>query len=392
MYYTGKFNVKYMVQSRQLRSQHVDSHYAAAGFKYIREFSIKFNSFCTFLSLDDKHQIKLGEPGYPVAAVERGRQVLVSADKPFSVGDHDFTKFKITPSVALKIDIPDSIDKSFYDGQVYTTLKNTILQPCSPMRNMAEISQIIVDQGKPILVVFSDGGGDHRLTFLSVQLGFVSLFVKYKLAYIVAGRCAPCQSYIDPVERVMSLLNLGLQTVGVMRQEMPKGFEKQIGNANSMSDIRSKINQNNALKNEIEASIKPSTDLLGSVLGRLSWKGKPMKMQEPASELEIDNLFGILQQLEPAFDKQKMQQKHLRAYPVLQRFIETHCQRNHYLFTMKRCKDGQCVVCSISEDDRTPTDLLDSLHPLPLPVPDEGDQSDHYRSFEQVIILQFIHM
>lgn len=92
-----------MVQSRQLRSQHVASHYAAASFKYLREFCIKFQPFCTFLSLDDKHQIKVGEPGYPVAAVERDRQILVSKDQAFSVGDHAFTKFKITPSVAFKI-------------------------------------------------------------------------------------------------------------------------------------------------------------------------------------------------------------------------------------------------------------------------------------------------
>lgn len=56
------------------------------------------------------------------------------------------------------------------------------------MRHMVEISQIIKDQGNPILVVFSDGGGDHRLTFVSVQLGFLSLFIKYKLSHIVAVR------------------------------------------------------------------------------------------------------------------------------------------------------------------------------------------------------------
>lgn len=70
--------------------------------------------------------------------------------------------------------------------------------------------------------MISDGGGDHRPTFVSVQLGFLSLCMKYNLSYIVAGRCAPCQSYIDPIERVMSVLNLGLQSVGVMRQEMQR--------------------------------------------------------------------------------------------------------------------------------------------------------------------------
>ena len=33
-----------------------------------------------FISLDDKHRIKVGEPGFPVAVAERGRKVLVSRD------------------------------------------------------------------------------------------------------------------------------------------------------------------------------------------------------------------------------------------------------------------------------------------------------------------------
>jgi len=34
-----------------------------------------------FLSIDEKHKIKVGEPNFPVAAAERGRQVVVSMNK-----------------------------------------------------------------------------------------------------------------------------------------------------------------------------------------------------------------------------------------------------------------------------------------------------------------------
>lgn len=44
--------------------------------------------------MDDKHRIKIGEPNYPVADVER---VLVRKDEVFEVGDHDFTKFSMIP-------------------------------------------------------------------------------------------------------------------------------------------------------------------------------------------------------------------------------------------------------------------------------------------------------
>ena len=40
--------------------------------------------------------------GYPVAAVEHGRQVLVAVDRTFmGLADHDFTKAGIIPSVSL---------------------------------------------------------------------------------------------------------------------------------------------------------------------------------------------------------------------------------------------------------------------------------------------------
>ncbi|CAG8752522.1 5637_t:CDS:2, partial [Rhizophagus irregularis] len=57
---------------------------------------LRMNSWLIFM--DDKHRCKVGEPGYPVAAVERGRQVIVSKNKAFKVTDHDFTKCGIIPS------------------------------------------------------------------------------------------------------------------------------------------------------------------------------------------------------------------------------------------------------------------------------------------------------
>src|SRR6266511_3706880 len=39
--YTGKFKVKYKVQTRILRKEHIDGHYCAAIFRYLRELAIK---------------------------------------------------------------------------------------------------------------------------------------------------------------------------------------------------------------------------------------------------------------------------------------------------------------------------------------------------------------
>ena len=87
----------------QIRLQHIDGHYCAASYRYMREFSIKFKALCTFVSSDDKHKVKVGDPGFPLAAAERGKQVIVGPDQTMAVGDHDFSKSTITPSVSLLV-------------------------------------------------------------------------------------------------------------------------------------------------------------------------------------------------------------------------------------------------------------------------------------------------
>ena len=124
--HTWKLPINFMVQSRQFRGTHPDSHYAAALFRYLRHFVIRFQRFSCLVFQDDKHHCKVGKPQYPVAAVERGKQVLVTVGKALHVGDHDFTKCSLIPSVTMLCDIPTAITESFYHGQVYNTLKDAV--------------------------------------------------------------------------------------------------------------------------------------------------------------------------------------------------------------------------------------------------------------------------
>ena len=99
-----------------------------------------FKEYSLFLCIDDKHRVKVGETGgYPVAAVDRGKRVLVSRDLKFEVSDNDFCKFSLIPSVCLIVDIPDDITGSWYSGQVLVRLKEGSFEPSSPLRNMTEL-------------------------------------------------------------------------------------------------------------------------------------------------------------------------------------------------------------------------------------------------------------
>ena len=93
-------------------------HYCAALILYQRELAVKYRELSVFICIDDKHRIEVGKPGYPVAAVERGRQVIVSQTEEFVIADHDFTRFSIIPSVVLQVNIPDTCEGCWYQGKV----------------------------------------------------------------------------------------------------------------------------------------------------------------------------------------------------------------------------------------------------------------------------------
>lgn len=256
--YTGQLNVKFQVQSRQLRKEHVDCHYASAIFHYQKEMAVKFRDFSTFICMDDKHHCKVGEPGCPVAAVDRGKKVIVSKDKVFAVADHDFTKFSIVPSVTMLLDLPTEIHGSFYRGQVYVGVKDLALEPSSPIRHITELNSIVkAEQAeKPILFLYTDGGPDHRLTYLSVQLSLLCIFIAGDYDMIVAARTPPMSSWKNPPERIMSILNLALQSVGLMRQQVSEECEKKLSSVSGINQIRG-LAADPELRSQIQDSIEP---------------------------------------------------------------------------------------------------------------------------------------
>ncbi|GES97370.1 hypothetical protein GLOIN_2v1782174 [Rhizophagus clarus] len=110
---------------------------------------LRENSWLVFM--DDKHQCKV-------------------------VADYDFTKCDVIPSVTIICDISCTIDESFYKGQVYVGLKDSIIQPSDPLRHIAELYKILKhqDENKPYLLLYTDGGPDHRVTYIHVQMALIA--------------------------------------------------------------------------------------------------------------------------------------------------------------------------------------------------------------------------
>ena len=81
---------------------------------------------------------------------------------------------------------------------------------------------------KPVVIILSDGGPDHRLCYGSVKVSMIALFLKLNLDILVCMQMCPYQSWTNPAERVMSTLNLALQKVSLMRDKMDDEMERAI--------------------------------------------------------------------------------------------------------------------------------------------------------------------
>ena len=100
------------------------------------------------------------------------------------------------PSVSLVVDIPEKISESWYDSQVNVAYKDSAFEPSSPIRHAVELANLISETAKikSVLFIYSDGGPDHRVTYMSVKLSMIFLFLYLDLDYLCAARTAPYHS------------------------------------------------------------------------------------------------------------------------------------------------------------------------------------------------------
>ena len=87
------------------------------------------------------------------------------------------------------------------------------------------------------------------------------------------GRCAPNQSWINPAERCMSLLNIASQGLDLQRDHAGL-FESTISSCRTMKALRNKANQQIGFKKAFKASIEHSRWLVESSFSGLEFQGK----------------------------------------------------------------------------------------------------------------------
>ena len=222
--------------------------------------------------------------------------------------------------------------------------------------------------------MYTDGGPDHNLTFLSVQLALIALFIHFDLDMLQAVRTAPYRSWKNPCERVNCILNLGLQAVGLMRMNMEGCFERMITGCNS---IRQAVEKSPLLKDALKDSIEPVKTLISSQFMRLSLKGKSFRCFVSASDHEIEGFFDHLHDIEPSLTMNDRKKECLSRLYGLQQFMAHSCHIRKYVFSIKKCGKMGCSICSAP---RLPSEIFKQLSFLPDPVA----TGEHYKPFEEV--------
>ena len=104
----------------------------------------------------------------------------------------------------------------------------------------------------------------------------------------ITGRCAPGHSFTNTAERIMAILNIGLQNCATERTTGEEDFEKLLKSCNSMQGIRELATKSNINIAELwQHSIQPVQNLISERFSRLKLKDDPIQLTNTVTEDEI---------------------------------------------------------------------------------------------------------
>ena len=129
------------------------------------------------------------------------------------------------------------------------TLKDVIFQASTPVRHATELlarnprTKNVMKIPKKCLtptfaLAFTDGGPHHNISFLSVIISWLGYFILGRCDILVVARTTPTQSWTNPAERLMYVLNLALSNCALSRESMSDEFVKKMKKCGSMLGVR----------------------------------------------------------------------------------------------------------------------------------------------------------
>ena len=313
---------------------------------------------------------------------------MVGAKKLLRVADHDFSKVSLIPDAVFVLDFPEPQDdkpadeylhddskNSWFRGQVYYGVKNMVTQASTALRGVAEMGEILDLEGSQASRFFAitDGGRDRRTDYLFAQKSVIGLFLHHDMDEVLVCRSAAGLSYRNPVEIVHAITNLGLQSVGIMRQKMSADMEERIRNCNYNEELRKANERHEEIKPSLENSFP--VDLLNAVFSKVSLKDKKFQTFSPCTDEELTNYHLPNDKFDENISELK-KKEHLKNFPKFNEFLRAHTSRRTYYFHVFKCSTGDCPF-------HFPVRGKEKIESFGDPIPHNDDErNEHYHQGE----------
>ena len=159
------------------------------------------------------------------------------------------------------------------------------------------------------MILVGDGGPDDRLNYFFVQVALIGLFKALDLDFLVSVRTGPYQSWKNLVERVMSTVNLALQSMSLCHNLMSPRVSiwLRIG-AQSRRYMRLVADIVSSRTQERDSMALPMVAFSTRILA-LALKGENFVVNSAASDQEIKEFFNHNHFIQPCLDR-----AHLRRH------------------------------------------------------------------------------
>lgn len=237
-----------------------------------------------------------------------------------------------------------------------------------------------------MIAIKTDGGPDRNPQFTSVKLAYTALALVLGIPKLVLMRTAAGQSFTNPVERCMSLVNLGLQGIATSRALCEPDTEAKLKNCGSMKDIRIALEAADSGSAEGQGihtqrfaeSMKHAVETVREALRYLEWSGKRVILTDTDVSAEMAELVSKLKEVDSSFNANLHTNKDgLQSCTALAEFMLQHTKSSLYVFQFLQDPPAKQPVLPLADavdDQGTPQQQqqLTQQHAvtwLPAPVP-----------------------
>ena len=129
--------------------------------------------------MGNKAKIPAGVHDTAEAATSHQRWALSESKVDLAASGYNYYSLNLTPSAILNCQIPDSPNFSFYTGQIFVGIKDSVFQGSDPVRHTIELLDVLRSEYYEFplhLSILTDRGADHKIAFLYTQSVLLPLF------------------------------------------------------------------------------------------------------------------------------------------------------------------------------------------------------------------------